>query len=231
MAFGRRETVVDLQAIYDSWKHSCNWGSVMQAKEHWESVYTAKRPEEVSWYSPHLETSLSLIERVAHSQSAIIDIGAGASTLAGDLVRRGFTNVTVLDVSETALSTARQRLGISSGQIQWLIADVCETHLPQGHYDVWHDRAVFHFLMQPDRRASYVAQASNSLKTGGCIVIGTFGPEGPTRCSGLETARYDANELQREFGDQFRLVESLADWHTTPSGTRQQFTYSVLEKV
>jgi hypothetical protein len=112
-----------------------------------------------------------------------------------------------------------------------LIADVCEAQLPQRRYDVWHDRAVFHFLMQPDRRASYVAQASNSLKAGGYLVIATFGPEGPTRCSGLETARYDANELQKEFGGQFRLVESLTDWHTTPSGARQQFTYGVLEKV
>jgi 2-polyprenyl-3-methyl-5-hydroxy-6-metoxy-1,4-benzoquinol methylase len=203
----------------------------MQAKEHWESVYTAKRPEEVSWYCPHLETSLSLIERVAHSQSAIIDIGAGVSTLAGDLVRRGFSNITVLDVSENALSTARQRLGTNSAEIQWLIADVCETQLPQRHYDVWHDRAVFHFLIQPDRRASYVAQASNSLKTGGYVVIGTFGPEGPTRCSGLQTARYDANALEQEFGDQFRLVETLADSHTTPTGAQQQFTYCILEKV
>ena len=140
----------------------------MRAKAHWESVYATKEPEQVSWYRPHLDTSLALIERVAPSHAAaIIDVGGGASTLADDLVRRGHAKVTVLDLSETALRAAKERLGPASAQIQWLTADVCEADLPLDRYDVWHDRAVFHFLTLPDQRASYVGRAAASVKRDG----------------------------------------------------------------
>jgi 2-polyprenyl-3-methyl-5-hydroxy-6-metoxy-1,4-benzoquinol methylase len=204
----------------------------MQAKAHWESVYTAKEPEEVSWYRPHLDTSLALIERVAPGRSAtIIDVGAGASTLIDDLVRRGHTNITALDISETALYATKQRLGPAAAQIQWLTADVCEADLLVDYYDLWHDRAVFHFLTLPEQRASYVARAAASVKRNGHVIIGTFGPEGPRRCSGLDTARYDAAALEDAFGNQFGLTESRIEWQTTPSSGQQQFLYCAFKRV
>jgi 2-polyprenyl-3-methyl-5-hydroxy-6-metoxy-1,4-benzoquinol methylase len=204
----------------------------MQTKAHWESVYTARAPEEVSWYRPHLDTSLALIERVAPSHSAaVIDVGGGTSTLVDDLVRRGYTNVTVLDISETALYMAKERLGPGSGQIQWLTADICDADLPLDYYDVWHDRAVFHFLMLPEQRASYVTRVVASVKRNGHLIVATFGPEGPTRCSGLDTARYDAAALEGEFGSQFHLADSQIEWHTTPAGGKQQFLYCLFERA
>jgi 2-polyprenyl-3-methyl-5-hydroxy-6-metoxy-1,4-benzoquinol methylase len=204
----------------------------MHAKKHWESVYTAKALDEVSWYRPHLDTSLALIEHLTPSHSAaIIDVGAGASTLADDLRQRGYTNITALDISETALHAVKERLGPDSMRIQWLIADVCETDLPANDYDLWHDRAVFHFLTLPEQRTSYVARAAASVKRNGHLIIGTFGPEGPRRCSGLDTARYDAATLEAEFGTQFALMENRIEWHTTPSGIQQQFLYCVLKRV
>ena len=143
----------------------------MQAKAHWESVYATKEPGQVSWYRSHLDTSLALIESVAPSYSAaIIDVGGGASTLADDLVQRGYADVTVLDLSETALRTAEERLGPASAQIQWLTADVCEADLSLDRYDVWHDRAVFHFLTLPEQRAAYVARAAASVKRNGHLI-------------------------------------------------------------
>lgn len=204
----------------------------MQAKAHWESVYATKEPGQVSWYRSHLDTSLALIERLAPSHSAaIIDVGGGASTLADDLVRRGYANVTILDLSETALRAAKERLGTASAQIQWLTADVCEADLPLDRFDIWHDRAVFHFLTLPEQRAAYVARAAASVKKTGHLIVSTFGPEGPTRCSGLDTAHYDAAALEAEFGSQFRLVDSQIEWHTTPAGGKQQFLYCLFERV
>ena len=206
--------------------------TVMRAKAHWESVYQAKAHEEVSWYCPHLDTSLGLIKRVAPSRSAtIIDVGGGASTLADDLVQLGYSDVIVLDLSETALRTAKERLAPASTQIQWMTADVCEADLPLDRYDVWHDRAVFHFLTLPEQRAAYVAGAAASVKIGGHLIVSTFGPEGPTRCSGLDTAHYDAAVLEDEFGSQFRLAESQIEWHTTPVGGKQQFLYCLFQRV
>ncbi len=199
----------------------------MRAKEHWESVYATKEPGQVSWYRPHLDTSLALIERAAPSHSAIIiDVGGGASTLADDLLRRGYVNVSVLDLSETALRAAKERLGPASALIQWLTANVCEADLPLDRYDVWHDR-----LTLPEQRAAYVARAAASVKRNGHVIVSTFGPEGPTRCSGLDTARYDAPALEAEFGSQFRLADSQIEWHTTPSGGKQQFLYCLFDRV
>ena len=193
---------------------------------------SGKAHEEVSWYRPHLDTSLGLIERVEPSRSAaIIDGGGGASTLGDDLVRRGYANVTVLDLSETALRTAEKRLGPASAQIQWLTEDVCEADLPLDRYDLWHDRAVFHFLTLPELRAAYVVRAAASVKRNGHLLVSTFGPEGPTRCSGLDTAHYDATALESEFGSQFRLAESQIEWHATRAGGKQQFLYCVFERV
>ncbi|MGC2526942.1 MAG: class I SAM-dependent methyltransferase [Candidatus Acidiferrum sp.] len=198
----------------------------MDAKTHWEKVYTIKEPEAVSWYRPHLETSLSLVERAAQSHSAsIIDIGAGESTLVDDLLARGYENVTVLDVSRTALEVTKKRLGVFAEQIDWIVADITQVLLEPFAYDVWHDRAVFHFLISIEQRAAYVRNVAKAVNPGGHVIVSTFGPEGPTKCSGLEVMRYDAESLHNEFGTRFRLVESLKELHRTPFGTTQQFLY------
>jgi 2-polyprenyl-3-methyl-5-hydroxy-6-metoxy-1,4-benzoquinol methylase len=198
----------------------------VDAKTHWEKVYATKAPEAVSWYRPHLETSLALIERAAAGYSAsIIDVGGGESTLVDDLLARGHENITVLDVSQTAIDLTKKRLGLAAEQIHWLVADVTDVHLERRAYDVWHDRAVFHFLTASEHRAAYVRQVGHSVKLGGHVIVSTFGPEGPTRCSGLDVVRYDAESLHDQFGVHFRLVESSKELHRTPFGTTQQFMY------
>jgi SAM-dependent methyltransferase len=200
--------------------------SADDAKTHWEKVYTTKTPDQVSWYRPHLETSLNLIERAASGKSAsIIDVGGGESTLVDDLLARGYDNLTVLDVSQTAVDVTKKRLGLAAERVHWLVADITEVHLPPSTYDVWHDRAVFHFLTTPEQRIAYVRQVADAVKSGGHVIIGTFGPEGPTKCSGLDVIRYDATSLHNEFGVRFRLEESLKELHRTPFGTTQQFLY------
>jgi len=195
-------------------------------KRHWEKVYTANEPDPVSWYRAHLETSLALIERAAVARSAsIIDIGGGESTLVDDLLHRGYKNLTVLDVSRTAIEVTKKRLGAASEQVRWLLGDIVEIELEPLGYDLWHDRAVFHFLTTPERRLAYVRQVTRAVRPGGHVIVSTFGPEGPTKCSGLEAIRYDAKSLHGEFGGRFRLVESSKELHQTPLGTAQQFLY------
>ena len=197
----------------------------MDSRTHWEKIYGEKAPNAVSWYRPHLETSLSLIERVASRDSVIIDVGGGESTLVDDLLSHGHENVTVLDVSQTAIEANKTRLGKASGRVHWLVADITKAQLAQSAYDVWHDRAVFHFLTAPNDRVAYVRQAARAVKPGGHVIVSTFGPEGPTKCSGLDVVRYDAESLHREFGVHFRLLESAKELHQTPFGTIQQFLY------
>jgi 2-polyprenyl-3-methyl-5-hydroxy-6-metoxy-1,4-benzoquinol methylase len=198
----------------------------MDAKTHWEKVYSTKAPEAVSWYCPHLATSLALIERVAHARStSIIDVGGGESTLADDLLVRGYSKITVLDVSQTAIDLAKTRLGAAAERVCWVTADITEVELEPRTYDLWHDRAVFHFLTAPTRRIAYVRQVARAVRPGGHVIVSTFGPEGPTRCSGLDVIRYDAESLHNEFGARFRLVESSKELHRTPFGTTQQFLY------
>jgi len=197
----------------------------MDTQSHWDRIYTDKGPTAVSWYRPHLETSLSLIERVASTESAIIDVGGGESTLVDDLLWHGFRNITVLDISQTAIEVNKRRLGERSDHVHWLVADITKAELPHSAYDVWHDRAVFHFLTRQSDRTSYVRQVANAVELGGHVIVSTFGPEGPTKCSGLDVVRYDAESLHREFGVHFRLLESAKELHHTPFGTVQQFLY------
>jgi 2-polyprenyl-3-methyl-5-hydroxy-6-metoxy-1,4-benzoquinol methylase len=195
-------------------------------RRHWDKVYTTKAPEAVSWYQPHLARSLELISRAAPNVSAtIIDVGGGESTLVDDLLARGYGNVTVLDVSPTAIKASKRRLGPVAQRVAWLTADITKVVLPGQHYDVWHDRAVFHFLTGAAQRAAYVRQVKHSVKSRGHVIVATFGPEGPTKCSGLDVVRYDADSLHGEFGPQFRLVEHAIEMHRTPSGATQQFLY------
>jgi 2-polyprenyl-3-methyl-5-hydroxy-6-metoxy-1,4-benzoquinol methylase len=198
----------------------------MDTKTHWDKVYTTKAPEAVSWYRTHLETSLTLIERAACARSAaIIDVGGGEATLVDDLLSRGYRNLTILDVSQTAIDVTKKRLGSAAEQVRWLVADIAEIELQPLAYDLWHDRAVFHFLTTPKRRCAYVQQVARAVKPGGHVIVSTFGPEGPVKCSGLEVMRYDADSLHGEFGARFRLVESAKELHRTPFGTTQQFLY------
>ena len=198
----------------------------MDARAHWEKVYEGKSADAFSWYRPHLETSLDLIQRAAPERSAdIIDLGGGESTLVDDLLARGYRNVTVLDISRTALEATRARLGPLGEQVRWIAADVGQADLPSRSYDVWHDRAVFHFLTSEDERAAYVQQVLRAVRLGGHVIVGTFGPEGPQKCSGLDVVRYDAGSLHEEFGRRFHLLESRHELHRTPFGTTQQFLY------
>lgn len=198
----------------------------MDPQRHWDNVYRTRQPSEVSWYRPHLDVSLRLIEDAAPSREArIIDIGAGESTLVDDLVALGYHNLDALDLSSTALEVARQRLGADAACVKWICGDAT-THPFEPHcYDVWHDRAVFHFLTDPDDRIAYVRQVARTVKPGGHVIVATFGPQGPQKCSGLDVVRYDAASLHREFGASFALVRHLTELHRTPAGAIQQFTY------
>lgn len=196
------------------------------AKEHWDRVYERKGPERVSWFQPSLRLSLRLIEEIGLPTSArIIDVGGGASTLVDDLLARGFRHLTVLDLSGKALEEARRRLGPRADEVTWIEGDILEAELPTAGYDLWHDRAVFHFLTDAEARRRYVAQAHRALAPGGHIIMATFGPEGPEQCSGLDVVRYDAEGLTGEFGAPFQKIRCLEEAHTTPWGAEQEFLY------
>jgi 2-polyprenyl-3-methyl-5-hydroxy-6-metoxy-1,4-benzoquinol methylase len=198
----------------------------MNVGTHWEEIYREKAPDAVSWYRPHLETSLALIEKAAPERGvSIIDVGGGESTLVDDLLARGYQNITVLDVSQTAIHVTQKRLGAASEGVQWVTADIVNGELAPNTYDVWHDRAVFHFLTALDQRVAYVRQVARAVKPGGHVLVSTFGPEGPTKCSGLEVVRYEAESLHAEFGVRFRLLDSIKELHNTPFGATQQFLY------
>lgn len=198
----------------------------MNAEAHWETIYRTKAPDAVSWYRRHLEVSLGLIERAAGSRSAaIIDVGGGESTLVDDLIERGFDNIGVLDISPTALDATKKRLGPDGERVRWLAADITRVSLPRHSVDVWHDRAVFHFLTDAEDRAAYVRNVLDAMRPSGHVIVSTFGPEGPTRCSGLDVIRYDGESLHAEFGASFRLIESSKELHYTPWGAGQQFLY------
>ena len=193
---------------------------------HWDKVYQTKPFDSVSWYAPHLDTSLALIERVAPDRSAaIIDVGGGESTLVDDLLAKGYRHVTVLDVSHAAIEFSKKRLGAAGDAVSWRVADITEAELPARGYDVWHDRAVFHFLTEPAQRTAYVQRVARSMKPGGHVIVATFGPQGPLKCSGLDVVRYDADTLHQQFGRQFELVDSQLQVHHTPMGVEQQFVY------
>jgi 2-polyprenyl-3-methyl-5-hydroxy-6-metoxy-1,4-benzoquinol methylase len=198
----------------------------MDPRAHWQTVYKTRKPTEVSWYQPAARVSLSLIRRVAPDRSAaIIDVGGGASTLVDGLLADGYSSVTVLDVSSAALAEASERLGGDAARVTWLEANVFDAGLPASAYDVWHDRAVFHFLTEAGDRGRYVEQVRRSVKLGGYVMVATFASDGPTKCSGLEVARYAPEELHGEFGSDFQLVESAREEHHTPTGVVQPFIY------
>lgn len=227
-----------LQGGYEEWKSKGGMDAYKKAvnkqpkhqqmnkKDHWEKVYGDKAPDAVSWYAPHLETSLNLIHQASTNKSAaLIDIGGGESTLVDDLLSEGYEDISVLDISQKAIDVARDRIGKQADKVHWYCADITQATLPQGYFDVWHDRAVFHFLTEEADRAKYVAQVMRSVKHGGYVIMSTFGPEGPEKCSGLDVVRYDSENLHGQFGKTFKLIDSSTELHQTPMGTTQQFLY------
>lgn len=198
----------------------------MDKQQHWDKVYKTKAPDAVSWYREHLDTSIELIRQASLGLTQdIIDVGGGESTLVDDLLRLGYSNISILDISEKALDVAQERLADKAKRVRWIAADITEVELPIKKYDVWHDRAVFHFLTEPEQREAYVRQVVRSVKNGGTVIMATFGPDGPDSCSGLPTVKYDSDSLHDEFGARFKLVVSLTEEHKTPLGTTQQFLY------
>ena len=200
--------------------------SAVQQKEHWEQVYTTKPTTAVSWFQQHAEQSLRLIEATRVPLSAsIIDVGGGASTLVDDLLTKGYTALTVLDISAAALQAAQVRLGVRASAVRWLLEDITAATLPQNAYDVWHDRAVFHFLTAAEQRQAYVRNVLRAVKPGGHVIVSTFAEDGPPQCSGLPVMRYSPGELHAQFGAAFQLVKHETEAHRTPSGAVQQFVY------
>ncbi|PKO73315.1 MAG: SAM-dependent methyltransferase [Betaproteobacteria bacterium HGW-Betaproteobacteria-17] len=194
-------------------------------RQHWEAVYRSKAADAVSWFQPHAASSLQLIEGCADRDAHIIDVGGGASVLVDDLADAGYRNLSVLDLAESALAASRARLGARAQSVQWIVADITRAELPAARYDVWHDRAVFHFLTDPGDRARYVEQVLKSVKPGGHVIIAAFGPGGPLQCSGLDVMRYAPEALHAEFGAPFRLLRHETEIHHTPSGQEQEFVY------
>lgn len=203
----------------------------MDRQKHWEQVYSEKQATAVSWYAPHLERSISKIRAVANPSAEIIDVGGGASTLVDDLLALGYTRLSVLDVSEAALAVAKERLGEAAATVNWIAADVTRVSLPRDSFDVWHDRAVFHFLTEPPDRQAYVDHAAESLKVRGHFVLATFSLDGPVRCSGLKVVRYSAESLSRELGPRFVLKQQTHEVHRTPAGMDQELIYCSFERI
>lgn len=200
-------------------------------KLHWENIYSKKGAMQVSWYAPHLELSLKLIEQTGVSTAGqIIDVGGGDSTLVDDLMEKGYEKISILEISHTAIEISKARLGVRAKDVQWIEADVTQVELPQNHYDIWHDRAVFHFLTSAEDRRRYLDLVKASLKSGGHLIIATFAQDGPVKCSGLDVVRYTTDKIIAEVGIDFEFIESMSETHKTPSNTEQKFLYSCFRK-
>ena len=194
--------------------------------QHWETVYQDKAADAVSWFQPHATSSLHLIEEAAPDRrSAIIDVGGGASVLVDDLLDAGYSRLTVLDLAPSALAASQSRLGARAQSVNWIAADITTADLPEASYDVWHDRAVFHFLTDAADRERYVKQVLHAVKPGGHVIVAAFGPGGPLQCSGLDVVRYAPDALHAEFGAPFRLLRHQTEIHQTPAGKEQEFVY------
>ena len=198
----------------------------MSRREHWEQVYSSKPPDRLGWYKPRLQTSLDWITELSLDANVpIIDVGGGASTLVDDLLERGYSAITVLDLAAPALELIRARLGEKGSTVTWLCGDVTEIELSENAFELWHDRAVFHFLTDAGDRERYRANLCKALRPGGHVIIGTFAPEAPPRCSGLPVQRYDLDLLRETLGGEFELRRHQEEMHVTPGGVEQMYLY------
>lgn len=198
----------------------------MNKSDFWNNVYKSKDIDAVSWYADRLDTSLELIEKhCLQKENSIIDIGSGRSSLVDDLCNLGYNNLTLLDISEEAISQTLNRLGKLPVSIKTIIGNISKITTQENLYDLWHDRAVFHFLTEESQRNKYVQNLKQSLKKNAIAIIATFGPDGPDKCSGLNTMKYDKTKLHAELGDDFQILGSKIDYHQTPFNTSQQFLY------
>jgi hypothetical protein len=202
----------------------------LERKLHWEQVYKDKAEDTVSWFQVHPDVSLELIRTHSRPSHPLIDVGGGASRLVDHLLAEGYADLTVLDIAEAALERTGRRLGKAALKVQWLVADVTRWR-PERRYRFWHDRAVFHFLTEPEERAAYVAALEAGLAPGDHALIASFALDGPERCSGLPVQRYSPESLAAELGEGFRLRESREEAHLTPMGRLQRFQYALLERA
>jgi SAM-dependent methyltransferase len=202
----------------------------MPRKDHWEAVYTTKSSDEVSWYEVDPSLSLNLIQQVSPTPNSVIDVGGGQSLLVDRLLDIGIGKVAVLDISNVALDRTKDRLGGRAANVEWIEADVTSIS-NVGTFDLWHDRAVFHFLTEPKDREAYVELAVKSIPVRGHLIIGTFATDGPEKCSGLPVCRYDADSMASTLGNRFMLVSSQNHVHATPWGKEQHFFFGVFQRV
>ncbi len=204
----------------------------MNHNKHWEQTYSSNQTEALGWYTPHLQTSLSWIQELGLDANApIIDVGGGASTLVDDLLEAGQRSITVLDISDKALSLARARLGEKAKLVKWLEGNITSLDLPTQYYELWHDRAVFHFLTEPEQQQKYRERLLNALKPGGHLIIGTFTTEAPPKCSGLPVQRYNQEQLENTLGGEFELMRHNKELHITPGGVEQMYLYCHFRKI
>lgn len=198
----------------------------MRQKDHWEQVYSTKPAEKLGWYEPHLQTSLNWIRGLSLAVDApIIDVGGGASTLVDDLLNAGYRSITLLDISEKVMSSVKARLGQKAEPVTWLDGDITSVDLPTHYYELWHDRAVFHFLTELEQQQKYRDNLLKALKPGGHLIIGTFAPEAPPKCSGLPVQRYSPEQLENTLGGEFELKRHHKELHITPGGMEQMYLY------
>jgi ubiquinone/menaquinone biosynthesis C-methylase UbiE len=199
-------------------------------KKHWETIYKTKELKDVSWYQPVPQVSLDFIEMANLSkEAALIDVGGGDSFLVDHLLELGYSNLTVLDISESAIERAKERLGVKSNQVKWIVSDVLDLK-DENVYDLWHDRAAFHFLTKDEDVKKYVEIVAKSLSKNGQLVVGTFSEQGPTKCSGVEITQYSVDKLDQRFGNLFRRIASKVIDHQTPFNTVQNFVFCSYQK-
>jgi 2-polyprenyl-3-methyl-5-hydroxy-6-metoxy-1,4-benzoquinol methylase len=199
-------------------------------KSHWDNIYNDKDHKEVSWYQESPQISLQLLDKIgATTGDSIIDIGAGASTLVDALIDKGYSKLSVLDISENALSIVKQRLGVNANVPSYYVSDVTEFS-PDRQFDVWHDRAVFHFLTHAEDRDKYVSRLDTLLSDNGKVIIGTFSLNGPKKCSGLDIEQYDETKITNVLREYFQLIDTCVDVHSTPGGIQQEFMYFLFNR-
>jgi len=198
--------------------------------DHWDRVWSDRDPDQVTWFQAEPKLSLRLLKSVMTGEDGIIDIGGGASRLVDHLLDHGYGDITVLDIAPSALSAAQERLGQKIERVNWIVADVTQADLRRT-FDVWHDRAVFHFLTDEGDRRRYLATLAASIPVGGYVVLATFGPDGPEQCSGLPVRRYSTELIQETLGDGYELIDHEIEQHLAPSGVTQQFLYALFRRA